>query len=123
MKLFLTFSAKPYYYVMAFSNSAVATTDTKGVKEKNMNNQTTFEVKEPKAKATIGQIRRICSQFHTTGSPKDIKWGTIYGHFLARLNSKQGLNQGEVSKILSMKKLPSADIKAMQSYKKLVSLG
>ena len=108
---------------MAFSNSAVATTDTKGVKEKNMNNQTTFEVKEPKAKATIGQIRRICSQFHTTGSPKDIKWGTIYGHFLARLNSKQGLNQGEVSKILSMKKLPKADIKAMQSYKKLVSLG
>ena len=108
---------------MAFSNSAVATTDTKGVKEKNMNNQTTFEVKEPKAKATIGQIRRICSQFHTTGSPKDIKWGTIYGHFLARLNSKQGLNQGEVSKILAMKKLPSADIKAMQSYKKLVSLG
>lgn len=108
---------------MAFSNSAVATTDTKGVKEKNMNNQTTFEVKEPKAKATIGQIRRICSQFHTTGSPKDIKWGTIYGHFLARLNSKQGLNQGQVSKILAMKKLPSADIKAMQSYKKLVSLG
>lgn len=52
---------KKYYYVMAFSNSAVVTTDTKGVKEKNMNNQTTFEVKEPKAKATIGQIRRICS--------------------------------------------------------------
>ena len=87
-----------------------------------MNKQTTFEVKDPKAKATIGQIRRICSQFHTTGSPKDIKWGTLYGHFLAKLNSKQGLNQGEVSKILSVKKLPKAEVNAIRSYRNLMSL-
>ena len=90
---------------------------------KNSTTQTSFVVKDPKAKATVGQVKKIASQFHKGGSPKDIKWGTIYGHFLAVLNSKQSLNQGQVSKILSLKALPKADVDAMRAYKKLVSLG
>ena len=89
---------------------------------KNLTTQTSFVVKNPEAKATVGQVKRIASQFHQS-SPKDIKWGTIYGHFLAVLNSKKSLNQGQVSKILSLKALPKAEIDAMRAYKKLVSLG
>lgn len=90
----------------------------------NSTQQTTFEVKNPKAKATYGQIQRIAMQFSKAKTcPKDIKFGTIRGHYLAKLNSKTPITQGEVSKILSMKSLPKVDITAMKSYKKLISLG
>ena len=89
--------------------------------EKNMTTQTTFEVKDPKATATYGQIQRIAMQFSKAKNcPKDIKFGTIRGHFLAKLNDKRSpLTQGQVSKILSMKALPKADLKAMTAYKNL----
>jgi hypothetical protein len=94
-------------------------------KEKNMTTQITFEVKNPNAVATYGQIQRIAMQFSKAKNcPKDIKFGTIRGHYLAKLNdAKKPLTQGQVSSILSLKALPKEDIKAMQSYKKLVSLG
>ena len=97
----------------------------KGDKEKNMTTQITFEVKNPNAVATYGQIQRIAMQFSKAKNcPKDIKFGTTRGHYLAKLNdAKKPLTQGQVSKILSLKALPKEDIKAMQSYKKLVSLG
>lgn len=83
-----------------------------------------FVVKDPKAKAFYGQVRKIASQFSKASTcPKDIKWGTIHGHFIQKLNcTKSPLLQGEVAKILAMKSLPSVDLKAMRSYKKLVSL-
>lgn len=94
-------------------------------KEKNMTTQITFEVKNPNAVATYGQIQRIAMQFSKAKNcPKDIKFGTIRGHYLAKLNdAKKPLTQGQVSSILSLKALPKADITAMRSYKKLVSLG
>jgi len=92
-----------------------------------VNTETTtnlFVVKDPKAKAFYGQVRKIASQFSKASTcPKDIKWGTIHGHFIQKLNcTKSPLLQGEVAKILAMKSLPSADLKAMRSYKKLVNL-
>ena len=97
----------------------------KGDKEKNMTTQITFEVKNPNAVATYGQIQRIAMQFSKAKNcPKDIKFGTIRGHYLAKLNdAKNPLTQGQVSSILSLKALPKEDITAMRSYKKLVSLG
>ena len=94
-------------------------------KEKNMTTQITFEVKNPNAVATYGQIQRIAMQFSKAKNcPKDIKFGTIRGHYLAKLNdAKKPLTQGQVSSILSLKALPKEDITAMRSYKKLVSLG
>ena len=91
----------------------------------NTTQQTTFEIKNPEAKASYGMVRKIAQQFSKAKNcPKDIKWGTIHGHFVSRLNNKaKPLTQGQVVKILSMKALPSADLKAMRSYKKLVSLG
>ncbi len=87
--------------------------------------KTSFSIANPEAKASYGMVRKIASQFSKAPRcPKDIKWGTIHGHFLQKLNdTKTPLTQGQVAKILSMKALPSADIKAMRSYKKLVSLG
>jgi len=94
-------------------------------KEKNMTTQITFEVKNPNAVATYGQIQRIAMQFSKAKNcPKDIKFGTIRGHYLAKLNdARKPLTQGQVSSILSLKALPKEDITAMRSYKKLVSLG
>lgn len=94
-------------------------------KEKNMTTQITFEVKNPNATATYGQIQRIAMQFSKAKNcPKDIKFGTIRGHYLAKLNdARKPLTQGQVSSILSLKALPKEDITAMRSYKKLVSLG
>ena len=91
----------------------------------NTTKQTTFEIKNPEAKASYGMVRKIAQQFSMSPKcPKDIKWGTIHGHFVSRLNDKaKPLTQGQVAKILSMKALPSADLKAMRTYKKLVSLG
>ena len=90
----------------------------------NTTQQTTFEVKTPEAKASYGMVRKIAQQFSKAKNcPKDIKWGTIHGHFVSRLNDKaKPLTQGQVVKILGMKALPSADLKAMRSYKKLVSI-
>ena len=84
-----------------------------------------FVVANPKSTATYGQIQRIAMQFSKAKTcPKDIKFGTIRGHYLAKLNdTKSPLTQGQVSKILSMKALPKADLTAMRAYKKLVSLG
>ena len=91
----------------------------------NSNAKTSFSISNPEAKASYGMVRKIASQFSKSPKcPKDIKWGTIHGHFLQKLNDKKNpLTQGQVAKILSMKALPSADIKAMRSYKKLVELG
>ena len=70
-------------------------------------------------------VRKIAQQFSKAkGCPKDIKWGTIHGHFVSRLNDKaKPLTQGQVVKILGMKALPSADLKAMRAYKTLINLG
>ena len=91
----------------------------------NSNAKTSFSITNPEAKASYGMVRKIAQQFSMSPKcPKDIKWGTIHGHFVSRLNDKaKPLTQGQVVKILSMKALPSADLKAMRSYKKLVSLG
>ncbi len=91
----------------------------------NSNAKTSFSITNPEAVASYGMVRKIASQFSKSPKcPKDIKWGTIHGHYLSRLNDKEApLSQGQVAKILSMKALPSADLKAMRTYKKLVSLG
>ena len=90
----------------------------------NSNAKTSFSITNPEAVASYGMVRKIASQFSKSAKcPKDIKWGTIHGHFLQKLNAKNPLTQGQVAKILSMKALPSADLKAMRTYKKLVSLG
>ena len=90
----------------------------------NSNAKTSFSIVNPEATASYGMVRKSASQFSKSAKcPKDIKWGTIHGHFLQKLNAKTPLTQGQVAKILSMKALPSADLKAMRTYKKLVSLG
>ena len=96
----------------------------KGIKENFMKNETTFQVRDPEAKASYGMVRKIATQFSKNPKcPKDIKWGTIHGHFVSRLNdTKKPLTSGQVAKILSMKALPSDDLRAMRGYKKLVAL-
>ncbi len=101
---------------------------SKLLKKKSLRNKP-FEVKNPNAISSIGMIKRIAMTFlkHTENNkkplPKDINYYTIVGHFTFRLNDKKNpLTQGQVSKILSAKSLPSSDIKAMQSYKKLKAL-
>jgi hypothetical protein len=91
----------------------------------NSTQQTSFEITTPEAKASYGMVRKIASQFSKAKNcPKDIKWGTIHGHFLSRMNDKKSpLTSGQAVKICSMKALPSVDLKAMRSYKKLVELG
>tara|TARA_B100001939_G_scaffold334501_1_gene335530 strand:+ start:6005 stop:6286 length:282 start_codon:yes stop_codon:yes gene_type:complete len=91
----------------------------------NSNAKTSFSITNPEAVASYGMVRKIASQFSKSPKcPKDIKWGTIHGHFLQKLNdTKNPLTQGQVAKVLSLKALPQADIKAMRSYKKLVNLG
>ena len=88
-----------------------------------------FTVKDDKALATVGMIKRIAMTFlkhkdnNKKALPKEINYYTIVGHFTARLNDKnKPLNQGQVSKILSAKSLPTSDIKSMISYKKLMKL-
>ena len=91
----------------------------------NTTQQTSFETTTPEAKASYGMVRKIASQFSKAKNcPKDIKFGTVRGHYLAKLNdTKSPLTQGQVSKILSLKSLPKEDLTAMRAYKKLVSLG
>ncbi len=83
-----------------------------------------FEVKDDKAIATYGMVMKISATFSNSEScPKDIKFGTIRGHFLQRLNDKKKpLTQGQVAKILSLKSLPATDLKSMRAYKKLSSI-
>jgi len=91
----------------------------------NTTQQTTFEIKNPEAKASYGMVRKIAQQFSKSPKcPKDIKWGTIHGHFVSRLNDKKNpLTQGQVAKILARKTLYTTDLEQMRAYKKLVSLG
>ena len=107
---------------------SLCTNCPKGQGEKLMTNstqQTSFEIANPDAVASYRAVMKIAMQFSkATNCPKDIKFGTISGHYLARLNdAKSPLTVGQVDKILGMKALPSADLKAMRAYKKLVSLG
>ena len=82
--------------------------------------KTSFSITNPEALASFGMVRKIASQFSNAPKcPKDIKWGTIHGHFLQKLNAKTPLTQGQVAKILSMKALPSADLKDMRTFKKV----
>tara|TARA_R100001443_G_C3335652_1_gene173348 strand:- start:168 stop:506 length:339 start_codon:yes stop_codon:yes gene_type:complete len=87
--------------------------------------KTSFSITNPEAVASYGMVRKIASQFSKSAKcPKDIKWGTIHGHFLQKLNdTKNPLTQGQVAKVLSLKALPQADLKSMRAYKKLVNLG
>ena len=86
--------------------------------------KTSFSITNPKAVASYRAVMKIAMQFSKAKNcPKDIKFGTIRGHYLAKLNDvKSPLTVGQVDKILCMKALPSADLKAMRAYKKLVSL-
>ena len=88
-----------------------------------------FTVKDDKALATVGMIKRIAMTFlkHQENNkkplPKEINYYTIVGHFTMRLNHKENpLNQGQVSKILKAKSLPAKDIKEMITYKELMKL-
>ena len=100
------------------------------IKSSNRNTTRNFETKNPEKPATVGMINKLAMTFvdHVGNNkkplPKGIAYGTIRGHFLNRLNNdKITLTQGKIVEIMSMKSLPSADIKAMQSYKKLIKLG
>ena len=91
----------------------------------NSNAKTSFSITNPEAKASYGMVRKIAQQFSMSPKcPKDIKWGTIHGHFVSRLNDKKNpLTQGQVAKILARKTLYATDLEQMRAYKKLVSLG
>ena len=91
----------------------------------NSNAKTSFSITNPDALASYGMVRKIASQFSKAKNcPKDIKWGTIHGHFLSRMNDKKDpLTQGQVAKILARKSLYTTDLERMRTYKKLVNLG
>ena len=91
-----------------------------------VNTETTtnkFVVKDPKAKASYPMVRMLASYFSKAkGCPKDIKWGTVHGHYVQRLNcTTNPLLQGEVYTLKGLKGLPLTTLKAIRSYKKLVS--
>ena len=75
------------------------------------------------ARASYPQVMKIAMHFSKlTKCPKDIKFGTLRGHFLAKLNdAKKPLTQGQVSKLLALKAVPASDLKSMRSYKDLQS--
>ena len=83
-----------------------------------------FVVENPTDVATYGMVRKLASYFSkTTKCPSDIKWGTLHGHFLQKLNDKkEPLVQGEVARLLTLKSIPAKNLKAMRSYKKLVAI-
>lgn len=87
-------------------------------------NADNFVVETPTATATYGMVRKLASYFSkSTKCPKDIKWGTLHGHFLQKLNDKKNpLLQGEVVRLLALKSIPAQNLKAMRSYKKLVAI-
>ena len=94
------------------STKTVANTSTKN----------DFVVAEPKSKASYGMVRMLASYFSKLPKcPKDIKWGTLHGHFVQKLNDdKNPLLQGEVASTL--KSIPADSLKAMRAYKKLMSI-
>ena len=98
--------------------SGILKSNDKKVEEKE------FIVKDEKAVATFGMVMKISATFaNKEDCPKDIKFGTIRGHFLNKLNNKKSpLNQGQVAKILKLKSLPATDLKAMRAYKKLQNI-
>ena len=100
------------------------------IKSSGSNTSRNFEVKNPDKPATVGMINKLAMTFvdHVGNNkkpfPKGIAYGNIRGDFLNRLNNdKETLTQGKIVKIMAMKSLPSSDIKAMQSYKKLIAKG
>ena len=91
-----------------------------------MNNQTTFEVKDPQATATYGQIQRIAMQFSKAKNcPKDYNFNTFHGYLCDRLNAKHKSLQitvGELGKLIDAKSVPAKLLKAIKSYKDLQEL-
>lgn len=83
-----------------------------------------FVVETPTATATYGMVRMLASYFSKLPKcPKDIKWGTLHGHFVQKLNdAKNPLLQGEVARLRTLKSIPAENLKAMRSYKKLVAI-
>jgi len=83
-----------------------------------------FVVENPTDIASYGMVRMLASYFSKMPKcPKDIKWGTLHGHFLASLNDKKNpLLQGEVARLRTLKSIPAKNLKAMRSYKKLVAI-
>ena len=71
------------------------------------------------ATASYPQVMKLAMHFSKlTKCPKDIKFGTLRGHFLARLNDqKKPLTNGQVSKLLTLKAVPASDLKSMRAYK------
>tara|TARA_R100001015_G_C4625660_1_gene184265 strand:- start:4 stop:321 length:318 start_codon:yes stop_codon:yes gene_type:complete len=71
------------------------------------------------ARASYPQVMKIAMHFSKLAKcPKDIKFGTLRGHFLARLNDqKKPLTNGQVSKLLTLKAVPASDLKSMRAYK------
>ena len=96
------------------STKTVANTSTKN----------DFVVAEPKSKASYGMVRMLASYFSKLPKcPKDIKWGTLHGHFVQKLNDdKNPLLQGEVARLRTLKSIPADSLKAMRAYKKLMSI-
>tara|TARA_R110001606_G_scaffold232642_1_gene380097 strand:+ start:602 stop:901 length:300 start_codon:yes stop_codon:yes gene_type:complete len=83
-----------------------------------------FVVAEPQSKASYGMVRKLASHFSKLPKcPKDIKWGTLHGHFVQKLNdTKKPLVQGEVARLLLLTSIPADSLKAMRAYKKLMSI-
>ena len=73
----------------------------------------------PEARASYPQVMKIAMLFSKLAKcPKDIKFGTLRGHFLAKLNDqKKPLTHGQVSKLLTLKTVPVSDLKSMRAYK------
>ena len=96
------------------STKTVANTSTKN----------DFVVAEPKSKASYGMVRMLASYFSKLSTcPKDIKWGTLHGHFVQKLNdAKNPLLQGEVARLRTLKSIPADSLKAMRAYKKLMAI-
>jgi hypothetical protein len=69
-------------------------------------------------------VRRLASVLSKLSTcPKDIKWGTLHGHFVQKLNDdKNPLLQGEVARLLTLKSIPAENLKAMRAYKKLMAI-
>jgi hypothetical protein len=83
-----------------------------------------FVVAEPTSKATYGMVRMLASYFSKLPKcPSDIKWGTLHGHFVQKLNdAKNPLLQGEVARLRTLKSIPADSLKAMRAYKKLMAI-
>jgi|TARA_R110000751_G_scaffold36656_2_gene89435 hypothetical protein len=76
------------------------------------------------ARASYPQVMKLAMHFSKLPKcPKDIKFGTLRGHYLASLNDvKKPLTQGSVTKLLELKAVPASVLKSMRAYKDLQSL-